>query len=59
MKMLTRLKLSRLPAYGEVTRLRNTRPDAILLDAGCCCESLHMIVSLPNVEATLFKLATI
>lgn len=32
----TKLKISGLPAYGDVTQLRINYPDAILLDAGCC-----------------------
>ncbi|KXN88491.1 hypothetical protein AN958_07157 [Leucoagaricus sp. SymC.cos] len=32
----TNLKISRLPAYNNAIYLRSIRPDAILLDVGCC-----------------------
>ncbi|EJD41305.1 hypothetical protein AURDEDRAFT_115547 [Auricularia subglabra TFB-10046 SS5] len=32
----TKLKISRFPVYNEVLKLGRERPDAILLDLGCC-----------------------
>ena len=38
---LHRLKISRLPSYGDLLKLGQER-DAMLLDIGCCCESLDI-----------------
>ncbi|KAJ3574693.1 hypothetical protein NP233_g1602 [Leucocoprinus birnbaumii] len=34
----TKLKISRLPAYKYLMQLKDDRPGAILLDAGCCSD---------------------
>ena len=33
----TRLRIARMPAYPRVLELGKSRPDAIVLDIGCCC----------------------
>ena len=38
-----RLKISRHPDYTAVQKLLAERPDAILLDIGCCCGSIFSI----------------
>ena len=36
-----RLRLSRLPAYGQLLELGKSREHPILLEVGCCCRRLH------------------
>lgn len=33
-----RIKIARSPVYQDVLKLGRERPNAILLDLGCCCE---------------------